>query len=227
MLQLNQRLIYVSEYIQGDCLADIGSDHAYLPIYALEHHLIRTAIAGEVIQGPYEASIKNVRSYGYDSQIDVRLGDGLSILTDSDHVDTITICGMGGPLIAQILQQGASKLKPHTRLVLQSNVQTEALRRTLEHLDFEITQELIFKEKGHIYELVVADYQSNSRPLTKQELKFGPILLRYKNAQFIEKWQREVDALEKIKAQLDATKHQQRLEEINAEIEMINEVLKI
>ena len=80
MIQINQRLKKVSEYIKGDYLADIGSDHAYLPIYAIENNLTARAIAGEVIRGPFDASVKNVRAHGLESVISVVLGDGLTVL---------------------------------------------------------------------------------------------------------------------------------------------------
>ncbi|MCY1039477.1 tRNA (adenine(22)-N(1))-methyltransferase TrmK, partial [Staphylococcus nepalensis] len=75
MVTLNQRLKKVSTYITGETLVDIGSDHAYLPIYALENNLVKKAIAGEVIKGPFEASVKNVIEHKLSPYIDVRLGD--------------------------------------------------------------------------------------------------------------------------------------------------------
>src|SRR5699024_6544599 len=128
---LNQRLTAVSKYITGDVLADIGSDHAYLPIYAIENELCTSAIAGEVVKGPYQAALDNVKKYSMQNRIDVKLGDGLNVLEKTNNVNTITICGMGGPLIAEILQNGKEKLMNQPRLALQSNIQTSTLRRTL------------------------------------------------------------------------------------------------
>ncbi|MEO4434098.1 tRNA (adenine(22)-N(1))-methyltransferase TrmK, partial [Staphylococcus aureus] len=93
-------------------------------------------------------------------RIDVRLGDGLSVIQPEDVIDNITICGMGGPLIAKILKDGQDKLSQHPRLILQSNIQTENLRQTLQQLNYEIIDEIIMVEKGHIYEIVVAEYST-------------------------------------------------------------------
>ena len=179
MISLNHRLKVVSQYLLPNSLADIGSD-AYLPIYALQHHLCDDAIAGEVIKGPYTAAKTNVAQHQLTQHIDVRLGDGLSILTEKDKVDNVTICGMGGPLIAKILDEGKNKLAHHPRLILQSNIQTETLRKTLQHLNYDIIAEEILEEKGHIYEIVVSEWKENLNLLNKKSLKFGPILLNHK-----------------------------------------------
>ena len=91
MISLNHRLKVVSQYLLPNSLADIGSDHAYLPIYALQHHLCDDAIAGEVIKGPYTAAKTNVAQHQLTQHIDVRLGDGLSILTEKDKVDNVNL----------------------------------------------------------------------------------------------------------------------------------------
>ncbi|MDN6182816.1 MAG: tRNA (adenine(22)-N(1))-methyltransferase TrmK, partial [Staphylococcus equorum] len=153
MITLNQRLKKVSTYIQGDCLADIGSDHAYLPIFAIENNLTQKAIAGEVIKGPFEASKRNVIDQQLNSVIDVRFGDGLSVIQNSDDISSITICGMGGPLIAKILDEGSEKLTNQPRLILQSNIQSGAIRKQLVKMNYNIIAEDILEEKGHIYEI--------------------------------------------------------------------------
>lgn len=223
MIVLNQRLTAVSKYITGSTLADIGSDHAYLPIYAIQNALCASAIAGEVVKGPFQAAQENVKKYGMEKVIDVKLGNGLNVLEINNHIDTITICGMGGPLIADILDKGSEKLGNHPRLALQSNIQTSALRKTLMQLDYHIVEEEIMEEKGHIYEIVIAEYGPQS--MDEYALKFGPKLLENKTAVFTKHWQRELDALENIKKHLDKYKHKDRLEQIDREIKLIQEVL--
>lgn len=224
MISLNQRLTAVSKFIKGSFLADIGSDHAYLPIYALENNLCQKAIAGEVVKGPFNAAKDNVIKYGMQESIEVKLGDGLDVIDFENNVNTITICGMGGPLIAEILERGKAKLNNHPRLVLQSNIQTVNVRKTLQKLNYHIIDEEILEEKGHLYEIVVAEYGAFN--MTEEALKFGPFLMENKNELFVKKWERELDALNNIKAHLNNERHAQRLNEIENEIKMINEVLK-
>ncbi|MCD8889683.1 tRNA (adenine(22)-N(1))-methyltransferase TrmK, partial [Staphylococcus arlettae] len=148
MIQINQRLKKVSEYIKGDYLADIGSDHAYLPIYAIENNLTARAIAGEVIRGPFDASVKNVRAHGLESVISVELGDGLTVIKTDNAITSITICGMGGPLITKILRAGQEKLTNRPRLILQSNIQSQPIRVLLQQLNYTIVDEVLMTEKG-------------------------------------------------------------------------------
>lgn len=226
MINLNQRLREVSQFLKPGTVADIGSDHAYLPIYAVQHQLCQFAIAGEVVQGPYQAALKNVRRYELSHVIEVRLGDGLSVLKDTDQVDNITICGMGGPLIAKILTEGSVHLKKHPRLILQSNIQTQSLRQTLQTLNYHIIDEIIMEENNHIYEIVVAEYSQVPVQYDEESLKFGPVLLKTRNNNFEKKWQHELKSLYHIKQQLNSEQHQARLNEIDKEIEMIERVLK-
>lgn len=225
MITLNQRLTSVCNYLVPGKLADIGSDHAYLPIYAIQNNLISSAIAGEVIKGPYEAAKKNVLVNQLNDVIDVRLGDGLSVISKSESIQNITICGMGGPLIAKILKEGKEHLVQGPRLVLQSNIQTEALRYTLMSINYHIVDEIIMEEKGHIYEIVVAKYNTNSENLNNKELKFGPKLLQKKNEIFYKKWNHELEALKHIRNQLNSESHHERLKEIENDISLITEVL--
>lgn len=223
MIQINRRLLKVSEYIKGSKLADIGSDHAYLPIYAIQNNQIETAIAGEVIKGPFTAAQKSVAMHGLSKQIDVRLGDGLTVLAQTDEVDTVTICGMGGPLIARILKNGWHHIPNRPRLLLQSNIQSEPIRRFLQENNYKIITEVLVKERAHIYEIIVAE--KGEMHLTDKDFKFGPFLHTNVNELFIEKWERELEALDEIKKHLDPEKHQQRYQEITHQQLLIKEVL--
>ncbi|RXS62082.1 tRNA (adenine-N(1))-methyltransferase, partial [Streptococcus pyogenes] len=117
--QLSNRLAQVAAYVpKGVKLLDVGSDHAYLPIFLVETNQISAAIAGEVVRGPYESALKNVTQSGLAEHIQVRLANGLAAFEEADDVTAITICGMGGRLIADILEAGKEKLQGIERLVL-------------------------------------------------------------------------------------------------------------
>ena len=119
---ISKRLETVASYVpQGAVLLDVGSDHAYLPIELVEKGHIKRAIAGEVVEGPYQSAVTNVESHGLTEKIQVRLANGLAAFEESDQVSVITIAGMGGRLIATILEEGLDKLANVERLILQPN----------------------------------------------------------------------------------------------------------
>ena len=119
---ISKRLETVASFVpQGAVLLDVGSDHAYLPIELVEKGHIEAAIAGEVGEGPYQSAVKNVESHGLTEKIQVRLANGLAAFEESDQVSVITIAGMGGHLIATILEEGLDKLANVERLILQPN----------------------------------------------------------------------------------------------------------
>ncbi len=205
-VKLSQRLVNVASYLpRGANFADIGSDHAYLPCYVCLKDQTAIAIAGEINQGPFESARKNVIKYGLEGKIDVRMGNGLEVLKHAHEVDQIVIAGMGGALITQILEEGKEKLKHVKRMIAQPNIDARQVRIWLEHHEFYLSDEQIIDEKGHIYEILVADRETASPYSDKicaKELLFGPYLLKNKTKTFYYKWIQEKQKLKAVLQQM-------------------------
>ncbi|MDN7144666.1 tRNA (adenine(22)-N(1))-methyltransferase TrmK [Liquorilactobacillus mali] len=201
---LSQRLLRVASYVPEDArLADIGSDHAYLPAYLGLNNQLAFAIAGEVVEGPYQNAVNEIKEEGLNNLIKVRHADGLAAINIEDNINVITICGMGGPLISEILEEGQSKLANHPLLILQPNVGEKQVRNWLLTNSYRIVAEEILSEDHHIYEIIVAKYDKNAFELSAEDLEFGPFLRQQKNKVFVAKWQEE---LQKIKYVLEEMK---------------------
>ena len=223
--RLSKRLSAVASYVQkGSRLADVGSDHAYLPLFLVENGTIDFAVAGEVVQGPYQSALKNVAQAGQLEQIQVRLANGLSAIESSDQIDTITIAGMGGRLIADILEADLAKLAGVQRLILQPNNREDELRIWLQEQGFQIVAEEMVTENQKFYEILVVE--PGTMELTPLEQRFGPFLLQEKSSVFLAKWQSELEkltrSLEKIPAQ-----HQEDIRLLQNKISAIKEVLDV
>ena len=103
--KLSKRLEMVASFVPtGAIVADIGSDHAYLPCYLVHKGIATRAVAGDVVQGPSDSAVRQVRTEGLSGKITVRLADGLAAVEEADAVTAVTIAGMGGPLIVSILE---------------------------------------------------------------------------------------------------------------------------
>lgn len=173
IIQLSKRLKTVADFVKKDLpIADIGSDHAYLPIYLIQNDIISSAIAGEVVEGPFENAKNKVNSLKIEDKISVRLGSGLNVLTTEDEIGTVTVCGMGGNLITEILLEGLnkSKLPINARLVLQPNNGEKTLRKFLKENKFKILSESIIEENNKIYEIIVAECQLDDFEYNRQDL---------------------------------------------------------
>src|SRR5699024_6239492 len=206
--QISHRLKAIASFIKPQTvIADIGSDHAYLPSFVCLQDETSKAIAGEVSPGPFESAKKTVNMYNLQDRIDVRLGSGLSVLTEEDNVSTVVIAGMGGGLIASILTDGKSILPRVERLILQPNTNGYIVRKALIENCIMLTAETLVDENEHIYEIIVADRLTKEpSPLTEQELLFGPFLKEEKSDIFKKKWQAEYDKLNYVMEQLKKSK---------------------
>ncbi|MCJ8006853.1 tRNA (adenine(22)-N(1))-methyltransferase TrmK [Lederbergia wuyishanensis] len=230
--KLSKRLETVTSFIQsGMRIADIGSDHAYLPCYAVKNGIAKSAIAGEVVEGPYQSALQQVRKSELTKKIDVRKGDGLAVISPSE-VDCIIIAGMGGALITDILERGKEKLDGVKRLILQPNIGAESIRKWLYDHGWQLVDEKIVEEDGKFYEILVADIGSPSIPYKdfKKELLLGPFLLKNKNEAFIKKWQLELKQWKNILKELDKAEDSNKItskkEEIMNKIDIVMEELK-
>lgn len=226
--RLSQRLLHVAQHVPaGARLADIGSDHAYLPVYLAKKGFISYAIAGEVVKGPYQNATKIIEQENVQDVVHSRLADGLEAYSKEDRIDTITICGMGGPLMVSILSAAPEKLATHPLLILQPNVGADAVRGWLEQNCYQITQEEILSEAGHIYEIIVAEPVINVQKMSRDELFFGPFLMQRKEPAFVEKWTRELRREEKIFSALTTAKKENTVKyfEVKEKIKQIKGVL--
>ncbi|WP_310550271.1 tRNA (adenine(22)-N(1))-methyltransferase [Paenibacillus glufosinatiresistens] len=251
IVKLSRRLAQLLEQIPtGSVLADIGSDHALLPAAAVQEGRAVRAIAGEVNPGPYEAARRTVAETGLGAAVEVRRGDGLDVV-EAGEADCITIAGMGGGLIASILERGAAagKLNGVKQLLLQPNVGEDIVRRWLDRNGWLLTDERILEEDGKIYEVlaaipsaaVAAPYGAGlyadstladgNGPIIDREIKYlmGPWLLRSGGEIFEAKWRSEIDKMKKIRESLSRSEQgaaEEKSAELEARIRKIAEVLE-
>lgn len=156
-MRLSKRLQQVADFVpNGVRFADIGSDHAYLPVYLAESGRIHYAVAGEINDGPFESAKRTVEETGYGERIDVRKGNGLAVLK-AGEVNVIAIAGMGGGTIVEILSAGRDKLAGVTRLILQPMVDGDRLRRWLHTNGWRIVEEEIVLDDQILYEILAAE----------------------------------------------------------------------
>ena len=220
---ISKRLELVASFVpQGAVLLDVGSDHAYLPIDLVERGQIEGAIAGEVVEGPYQSAVKNVEAHGLKEKIQVRLANGLAAFEEEDQVTVITIAGMGGRLIATILEEGLDKLSNIQRLILQPNNREDDLRIWLQDHDFRIVAESILEEAGKFYEILVVE--AGQMKLSASDVRFGPFLSKEVSPVFVQKWQKEATKLEVALSQIPEKNLEER-QVLAHKIQAIKEVL--
>ncbi|QQC35203.1 tRNA (adenine-N(1))-methyltransferase [Streptococcus oralis] len=222
---ISKRLELVASFVpQGAVLLDVGSDHAYLPIDLVERGKIKSAIAGEVVEGPYQSAVKNVEAHGLKEKIQVRLANGLAAFEEADQVSVITIAGMGGRLIATILEEGLDKLVNVERLILQPNNREDDLRIWLQEHGFQIVAESILEEAGKFYEILVVE--AGQMKLSASDVRFGPFLSKEVSPVFVKKWQKEAVKLEFALGQIPEKNLEER-QVLAHKIQAIKEVLHV
>lgn len=171
--KISKRLEAAASFAQrGVRIADIGTDHAYLPIYLYTAGMITGGVASDINEGPTERARINVRSWGADRAISVLRTDGLRGIEEYAP-DNIFILGMGGELIVKILDE-APWVKNGKRLVLQPMTHPEILRDYLYKNGFGIIDEAIV-EDDKLYQIICAEYSGRSYEPTESELYFGKL----------------------------------------------------
>jgi tRNA (adenine22-N1)-methyltransferase len=201
--QLSKRLAAVASYVPtGARLADIGSDHAYLPANLLLNNRISFAVAGEVAPGPLENVQQEVDRHGLATRLMPRLANGLAAVQPADEIDTVVIAGMGGRLIRDILTAGHTAGQVYDTLILQPNIDVDIVRGWLMHNGYKLADETVLLDDGHYYEILIA--HPGEMSLSEQELTFGPLNLAAKPTAWRAKWQREVDRIGGIMDKLAA-----------------------
>lgn len=183
-MNLSKRLQKVLNYIEpNDKVADIGADHGYLTIAMYEKGVKYLQVVENKI-GPLERAKQNLMDY---DNIAFSLSDGISNL--ESYIDTVTICGMGGLNIVEILNNNLDTAKSLKKIIMQANSKTYELREFLTKNGFEIIDEDFVKDADQYYEIIIATFNNNDSTLSVAELYFGPILLKKRLNDFIDYYQ--------------------------------------
>ncbi len=172
--ELSQRLMSAVGFVRGGFLADVGTDHAHLPVYLYQLGKIRGAVASDVNEGPLARAKANIAAYGAEKGIATELSDGLARLAPYQP-DDIVIFGMGGELIIRIIEDADWVKNGHIRLILQPMTKLEEVRRYLLKYGFFIVDEAMSEDDGKIYQTVCAEYRPEATvtPYSRAELLLG------------------------------------------------------
>lgn len=211
----------------GARLADIGSDHGYLPVALMRRGAIAAAVAGEVAQTPFHAAVRTVRDNGLEQQITVRQANGLAAIEAADEITAISICGMGGETIRDILESGKARLSGRERLILQPNGGEQPLRQWLMENNYRILCEELLRENGFYYEIIVAE-RAGPVLYTAEELYFGPLQMQARSPVFLGKWQRMLLEKQKVLASFARARQavpEDKMQEIDQQARWITRLL--
>jgi len=170
---INKRLLVCSELVRaGSVLADVGTDHAYLPIYLLEKGIIERAIASDINQGPLNKARENIERAGFIHKVELCLCNGAAALSGAGATD-YAVCGMGGELIAEIIEHAPHLKDKNINLILQPMSKPEALREYLYSNGFEIVKERYVTDTGKHYVCILARFTGVNTTYTESDLYFG------------------------------------------------------
>ncbi|MFR0040667.1 MAG: tRNA (adenine(22)-N(1))-methyltransferase [Lachnospira sp.] len=151
IINISERLKCVAGLVnKGARVADIGTDHAYLPIYLVQNEISNKVYACDVRKEPLRRAKLHIDEYGLSDKITTQLCDGLKGINKGD-VDTVTICGMGGKLMKNILKAGIDKLGDNTQLVLSAQSELRDFRKYLLETGIDIKSEHMLLEDGKYY----------------------------------------------------------------------------
>lgn len=166
---ITPRLQCIIDHAFGNTAADIGTDHAYIPIKLIEDGIYKHVIASDIKEGPLEIAKQNIKKYNLSDKIETRLGGGLSALKEGE-ADTIIIAGMGGEMIEAILKNDEKTAKAAKLLILQPMNSQYELRKYLIHNGYRITDEDIAIEGFKVYNVIIA--QAGHQNSFKKDIEY-------------------------------------------------------
>lgn len=193
-MKLKPRLAAIAGLVpEGDTVADIGTDHAYIPVFLVKSGKMKRGVASDVKRGPLEKAREVIKRYQLEDRIETRLGNGLEVLR-AGEADTIVMAGMGGVLIRNLLEAGKESLEGVKRMVLQPMNAQEVVREWLAKNGFEIVDETLAREKERIYQVIAAQpgrqqtedpfYYEIGKILIEKNHPLLPDLLRSKEKEY-------------------------------------------
>lgn len=227
IVELSDRLKAVVGEIENATIADIGTDHAYIPIYACKMMKNEKIIACDFHAGPLQIADRNISMAGLKNKVETRLGYGLSPIK-KDEVRTAVIAGMGGMLMIDILKNNMNVTESLEQLVLQPQLDIPQVRRFIQQIGFYIKNETMVKE-NHKYYFVMNCHKGTDIAYHEKEYLLGKKLIDEKNPLLKEFLIVQISKYEKIMNyinQSEKRKPSDRLEEVQQLHKIYMEVLQ-
>ncbi len=225
---LTPRLKIIADSVKGfETVADIGSDHAYLPIYLVKNGRVKSAIATDINSGPVEISKKALKNHKVEGTVSVRQGNGLEVIRQGE-AEVIVIAGMGGILIRDILDKSIKVAESAKLLILQPMKDSDKVRRWLFDHGFDITDEELVKEQDKIYEVIWAKPVAAAKT-SERIMLIGDKIIEKKHplaAEYINKKTRELEKVIAALEVMDVESCRERIEECRILLNYYLEVLK-
>lgn len=179
-MKLSPRLQHIAATITpGRRVADIGTDHGYIPIYLMENHLATHVIAMDINPGPLTRAEAHIKASNLQACIETRLSNGFSALHENE-ADIAVIAGMGGELMKSILENGSHVTGSLKELVLSPHSEIDIVRKFLHTIGFKIINEEMLTDEGKFYTIIKA-VKGDDRPYTDMEYKYGALLIENKD----------------------------------------------
>ena len=177
--KLSPRLASAADFVRwGAVLADVGTDHAHLPLFLLETGKIKRAVCTDVNKGPLDSAKRNAKELGLSDKIDFILTDGAGALAGLGVTD-VSICGMGGELISDIIERATHLKNENIRLILQPMSKQAHLRSYLAENGFRIIEEKYTQEQHHAYVTILAAYSGEKYEISEVEAQIGKLPLDF------------------------------------------------
>ena len=202
-------------------VCDIGTDHAYIPVCLTLSGKCERAIASDIRKGPVERAKSTVLLYGAENKVSVRLGGGLETVAEGE-AETVIIAGMGGLLIAQILEDSKDVAKSAKALILQPMTATAELREYLNRNGYIIEKEFIVREDEKLYTILLVSVGEDT-PYTKAELYMGKKI--EKNVNFESYRNERLSKLRKQINGLSLSENEKNLKRLN-ELKNLKEMIE-
>lgn len=184
---LSARLKMVADYVNKCSIAaDIGTDHAYIPIWLVKNNICERAIAADISQGSCNKALKNISISRLDHKISVRCGNGLQVIDNKvDRIDCIIISGMGGLMTVSVLESNKDAVNNASQLVLQPQRDINEVRKYVTEHNFKIMDEKILKDNNKYY-IAMNCIKGQSEKYTDSELYFGKYIINQRSEIFKE-----------------------------------------
>ena len=229
-MELSERLKFILENVEKtEVLADIGTDHGYIPIYAVKNNIVSKAIACDINKEPLDKAKLNCILENVDENIEFRLGNGLKVL-EKEEVNVVIIAGMGGNLIRDILEEDIDKVKSLDYLVLQPAQNPEILREYLYNNEYEVINEDLCYEENKYYELFkVRKREGENTKLDSIYYEISPRFLMSKHPSLKGYLEMKLENYNKINSFIkeDTVNALERKKIIDEKIEFIKNVINI